>query len=98
MQLTKEQEESILIAHQEAITDAIKTAVDNELRSIKTSWQVQNQVQELLRTQFGCMINEVIAEKLKDRKLVEELVREKLAASIKNRLTKQLRALEKPEP
>lgn len=98
MQLTKEQESSILIAHQEAIAAAIKTAVDNELKSIKSDWKMQNQVQELLRTQFGCMINEVIAEKLNDRKLVEELVSEKLAASIKNRLTRQLQALENPEP
>ena len=95
--LTKEQEDSIIINHKEAITTAIKAAVDKELSSIRNDWRIQDQVQQLVRKQIGDMMNEVIAEKLKDRKLVEELVSEKLAASIKSRLTKQLNALSKIE-
>jgi citrate lyase gamma subunit len=95
--LTKEQEESILTSCQEAITTAIKFAVEKELTSIKNDWQIQNQVQQLLRKQFGTTLNEVVTEKLKDRKVVEELVSEKLAASIQSRLTKQLNALSKTE-
>jgi hypothetical protein len=95
--LTKEQEESILTSCQEAITAAIKFAVEKELVSIKHDWQIQNQVQQLLRKQFGNILNEVVTEKLKSKKVVEDLVSEKLAASIKSRLTKQLNALSKTE-
>jgi citrate lyase gamma subunit len=95
--LTKEQENSIVINHREAIAAAIKAAVDKELSSIRNDWKIQDQVQQLVRKQFGDRMNEVIVEKLKDRKLVEELVSEKLTASIKSRLTKQLNALLKIE-
>ena len=95
--LTKEQEDSIIINHQEAIATAIKAAVDKELSSIRNDWKIQDQVQQLVRKQFGDRVNEVIVEKLKDRKLVEELVSERLTASIKSRLTKQLNALLKIE-
>jgi citrate lyase gamma subunit len=95
--LTKEQEDSVIASYQEAIATAIKTAVEKELSSIRHDWQIQNQVQQLLRKQFGDMLNEVVTEKLKDKKVVEDLVSEKLAASIKSRLTKQLNALSKTE-
>jgi len=95
--LNKEQEDSIVISYQEAITAAIKAAVDKELSSIRNDWKIHDQVQQFVRKQFGEMLNSIIAEKLIERELVEELVKEKLASSIKSRLTKQLNALSKAE-
>lgn len=95
--LTKEQEDGIIASYQEAIATAIKTTVETELRSIRNDWRIQEQVKKITRTQFGDMLNEVVTEKLENRKVIEELVSEKLAALIKSRLTKQLNALSKTE-